>query len=173
MRSNAEMIDRILRALRTRPTWRDALETLIAIAVFASIAAAVSATTGLAHWSPVTCGQLATIFARAFFIPALGEEILFRAMLVPAKGESQRPIAWIAGSTLLFVVWHIVETTFLPGATVTFLRVDFLFLAGLLGLLCAVLRYRSGSIWTAVALHWLVVVMWQGWMGGVSALGGL
>lgn len=72
----------------------------------------------------------------------------------------------IALSTLAFTLWHVVETTFLPNSAATFLRADFLALAAWLGVLCALLRWRSGSIWTAVALHWLVVVAWQGWFGG-------
>jgi predicted Abi (CAAX) family protease len=41
-------------------------------------------------------------------------------------------------------------------------------LAALLGFACAILRWRASSIWTAVALHWVVVVAWQGWFGGLS-----
>ena len=93
---------------------------------------------------------------------------MFRAALVPARGQSQRPHIWIAVSTILFGLWHVVETTFLPSLAPILLRPDFIALAVLLGFLCAVLRYRSGSIWTAFLLHWLVVVVWQGWLGGPS-----
>ena len=81
-------------------------------------------------------------------------------------GEAARAALWIALSCALFTLWHVVETTFLPGSAATFLRADFLAMAAALGLLCALLRWRSGSIWTAVALHWAAVVAWQGWFGG-------
>ena len=105
---------------------------------------------------------------RAFFIPALGEEFVFRALLVPSRVDAPNAIWPIALSVTLFTLWHVVETLFLPNSSATFLRADFLALAALLGLLCALLRWRSGSIWTAVHLHWLVVIAWQGWFGGPS-----
>ncbi len=74
----------------------------------------------------------------------------------------------IALSTLAFTLWHVIETFFLPSSAATFLRPDFLALAALLGLAGAILRWRSDSIWTAVALHWLVVLAWQAWFGGPS-----
>jgi predicted Abi (CAAX) family protease len=33
------------------------------------------------------------------------------------------------------------------------------------------MRRQTGSLWPAVILHWAVVVVWQTWLGGVSALG--
>ena len=38
--------------------------------------------------------------------------------------------------------------------------------AATLGLGCALIRWRTGSLWPAVALHWLVVVTWQTLLGG-------
>lgn len=160
------MIGRVARSFRTGPSPRDLVELCVALAVFAAVAASVSLVTGLARWSPRDLGALAFLALRAFFIPALGEELVFRAALVPAIGESEKPIFWIVISTLLFGLWHVVETAFLPGSASTFLRLDFLALATLLGFLCAVLRFRSGSIWPAIALHWIVVFLWQGWFGG-------
>jgi len=155
---------RVSRACATLPRVRDGVALLAGAAAFAGIAALVG--TNLLDWSPLGAPQLALLAVRAFFVPAFGEELVFRAALVPGQGESARPLAWIALSTALFTGWHVVETTFLPNSAATFLRADFLALAATLGLLCAVLRWRSGSIWTAVTLHWLVVVAWQGWFGG-------
>jgi predicted Abi (CAAX) family protease len=61
---------------------------------------------------------------------------------------------------------------FLPRAAPIFLRPDFLACAAILGAGCALIRWRTASIWPAVALHWLVVVIWQTWLGGpeVAAL---
>jgi len=160
------MIGRISRAIRTRPSVRDVIELLGALIVFAVAATVASLATGLAHWSPRELGPISFLALRAFFVPALGEELVFRAALVPTAGEGARPVLWIVVSTLLFGLWHVAETALLRGSAATFLRFDFLALALLLGLLCAILRFRSGSIWTAVALHWIIVVAWQGWLGG-------
>jgi hypothetical protein len=32
------------------------------------------------------------------------------------------------------------------------------------------MKRRTGSLWPAVILHWALVVVWQTWLGGVSAL---
>lgn len=162
------MLRRAWLACKAAPRPRDVSELAVAMFLFAILADFVTSATGLAYFAPRGAGEIAFIAIRAFFIPALGEEIVFRAMLVPSRAEA--PNAWrpIALSVALFTVWHVVETLFLPNSAATFLRADFLALAALLGLLCALLRWRSESIWTAVTLHWLVVVVWQGWFGGPS-----
>jgi predicted Abi (CAAX) family protease len=101
------------------------------------------------------------------FVPALGEEIPFRGLLVPARDEAGRPWTAIALSTALYVAWHPLEAlTFLPQATM-FLRPDFLACTAILGLGCALMRWRTGSLWPAVMLHGGFVVVWQTWLGGV------
>ncbi|WGM31697.1 CPBP family glutamic-type intramembrane protease [Brevundimonas sp. NIBR11] len=104
--------------------------------------------------------------ATALLIPSLGEEIVFRGLLIPDRGDGRRLLV-LALSVGLFALWHVFEAlTFLPGARGLFLRADFLILAAGLGLACGVLRLRSGSLWTAVMLHWSVVVVWKGFLGG-------
>ncbi len=97
-------------------------------------------------------------------------EAPFRGLLVPDRGEAAAAWGPIVASTALFCLWHVFEAcTFLPGARPIFLRPDFLAWTVLLGLACALLRRRSGSLWTAVLLHWGLVVLWLGWLGGPSA----
>jgi predicted Abi (CAAX) family protease len=48
-----------------------------------------------------------------------------------------------------------------------FLRPDFLACTAILGLGCALMRWRTGSLWPAVILHGGFVVVWQTWLGGV------
>jgi predicted Abi (CAAX) family protease len=156
------------RAVRTPPQARDWLEALLAAVAFAGVAALIGQNSGLMSWAPRSPTDIALLAARSLLIPALGEELVFRAALVPSRGDGVKPAPTIALSTVAFTLWHVVETTFLPWSAATFLRPDFLVLAALLGLCCAILRWRSGSIWTAVALHWLIVVVWQGFLGGPS-----
>src|SRR5262245_54193082 len=127
--------------------------TRSAAGAFAALAALIGANTGLLRWAPLAAAQLGLLALRALVIPAFGEELFFRAALVPARTETARPALWIALSVVLFTAWHVLETAFLPGSAATFLRADFLLLAGVLGLLlagvlgllCAILRSRSGT----------------------------
>lgn len=103
----------------------------------------------------------------AMAAPALGEEAVFRGLFVPDRDETARPWPAILATTVVFVLWHVVEAlTFMPGAAPVFLRADFLATTAVLGLACGWLRWRTGSLWPAVALHWLEVAGWQIWFGG-------
>jgi predicted Abi (CAAX) family protease len=158
------IIARLRRAIAAKPSVRDGFEFAVAAAGFALAAGLAGG--GLLHWSPRSGAQIAGIAAIAFLIPALGEETVFRGLLVPDRGEAIAAFGPIVASTLLFIAWHGAETLWLPGARAIFLRADFLMLAGLLGLACAILRRRSGSIWTAVLLHWSAATVWIGFFGG-------
>ncbi|WP_426009329.1 CPBP family glutamic-type intramembrane protease [Caulobacter sp. DWR2-3-1b2] len=155
----------VLRSLTTLPTARGwALCGLIGLAT-AALMAAIGFTTGLYTLTPAVPG-LPLRLLTVLFVPALGEEIPFRGLLVPGP-EAKRPWPAITISTALYVAWHPLEAlTFLPRATM-FLRADFLVCTAILGLACAVMRWRTGSLWPAVILHGGFVIVWQTWLGGV------
>jgi len=115
-------------------------------------------------------GELATLPLTAFsvfFVPALGEELIFRGLLVPSRTVGQTPWLAICLSTMAYLAWHPLEgLTFLPGACSLFTRPDFLAVTALLGLACAEMRWRTGSLWPAIFLHWALVVIWKMWLGG-------
>jgi predicted Abi (CAAX) family protease len=161
-------LNRITRALTTLPTAQGwALCGLVALTT-GVLMAVIGFTTGLYALAPAVPG-LPLRLLTVLFVPALGEEIPFRGLLVPGP-EIRRPGPAIAISTTLYVAWHPLEAlTFLPHATM-FLRADFLACTAILGLGCAVMRWRTGSLWPAVLLHGGFVVAWQTWLGGVSAL---
>jgi predicted Abi (CAAX) family protease len=163
--SPRRLIISLTRALITLPTARGwALCGLIALATGA-LMAAIGFATGLYALTPTAPG-LPLRLLTVLFVPALGEEIPFRGLLVPGP-EAKRPWLAIALSTALYVAWHPLEAlTFMPGATM-FLRPDFLVCTAILGLGCAVMRWRTGSLWPAVILHGGFVVVWQTWLGGV------
>ena len=107
-----------------------------------------------------------------FIAPGLGEELPFRGLLIPDRTENPRPWWTIFVVTICFTAWHVVEgETFMARAMMTFLRPDFLACAAILGLGCAIVRWRTGSVWPAVALHWGVVVVWLTWFGGAGLEG--
>ena len=158
---------RLARAILSRPRPRDWLELAVAAAVLAMVAGPVGFWTGLLAWRPKPAGEIATLALSALFVPALGEELPFRAALIPDRTEASRAGVAIVASMALFSLWHVVEAAvILPKARTLFLRPDFLAWTVALGLACAMLRRRSGSLWPPVLLHWLAVVAWQGWLGG-------
>lgn len=149
----------------TPPRRADWIEAVVAFTAVAVLLAPIGFATGLLRYEPRALVLLPAVAVQIFFVPVLGEEAALRGAL-PSRAETPRALLPIAISTALFVLWHVVETAFLSRAALLFLRPEFLFSAGVLGLACAMLRWRSGSLWTAVAIHWVVVVIWQQWLGG-------
>ena len=128
---------------------------------------ALATATGVAVLRPSDADPL-LLALTALFVPALGEELFFRGVLVPRRGESSRWIIWIAGSLLAFVLWHVVEAwTVAPGAHL-FMTPQFLACAAVLGATCTVIRYETGSVWPAIIFHAAVVWGWQLWFGGLQ-----
>jgi predicted Abi (CAAX) family protease len=161
----APYLTRLTRCLTTLPSPRGWVLCGAVTVVTGALMAALGFTTGLYALTPTTPG-LPLRLLTVLFVPALGEEIPFRGSLVPGP-EAKRPWLPIAISTALYVAWHPLEAlTFLPHATM-FLRPDFLVCTAILGLGCAVMRWRTGSLWPAVLLHGGFVVVWQTWLGGV------
>lgn len=160
------MVNRLVSALRTWPDaagWRlCAVVSAVALAVIAVIAGL----SGLVRWQPdLTDWPLRS--GMVLLVPALTEEIVFRGLLTPSRGESRHDQLWFWAGLAAFVLWHVVEAlTFLSGAAYLFLRPDFLACAGLLGAACALMRYRTGSLWPAVLLHGVTVFIWQTALNG-------
>lgn len=161
---------RLLTSLRTLPTPRGWLFCFAVSAVTLALMMAIGFATGLYRLQPTEPGLPLRLLV-VFLVPALGEEIPFRGLLTPGPAESKRANLEIAVSTGLYTGWHVLEAvTFLKSAAPVFLRPDFLLCCAVLGLGCAITKRRTGSIWPAVILHWALVVIWQTWLGGVSAL---
>ena len=159
------ILRRLTSCLTTLPSTRGWTLCGAIAATAAALMAAIGFTTGLYALTPTAPG-LPLRLLTVLFVPALGEEIPFRGLLVPGP-EARRPWAAIARSTMLYVAWHPLEAlTFMPHATM-FLRPDFLACTTILGLACAAMRWRTGSLWPAVLLHGGFVAVWQTWLGGV------
>lgn len=159
------MLRRVYRSLLTWPDvhgWRLSLliggVTLGMIAILAGIA-------GWLHWQPRLENWPMRLFS-VLCVPAFTEELVFRGLLVPDQGETRRPALWIGLAVILFMGWHVVEALVLLPAAQLFLQPLFLICAGVLGLGCALIRYRTRSIWPAVLLHGALVWIWQVGFGG-------
>ena len=129
--------------------------------------AAIGFAGGLVQVHPQYAGLPLRLIA-LIFVPALSEEAVFRGLFVPDRSETARPWAAMVLATVLFASWHVVETLFLPHAAAIFLRPDFLAGVVVEGVGCALIRWRTGSLWPVIALHWLEVTVWQTWLGGLD-----
>jgi predicted Abi (CAAX) family protease len=109
-----------------------------------------------------------------FFLPALLEEILFRMLLIPHPIETAVLVdifKWSIISLAAFVIYHPLNAlTFYPVGKPTFWDWRFLTLAGLLGIVCSIAYYTTGSIWPPVFIHWIIVVGWIKFFGGQQML---
>jgi len=115
------------------------------------------------HWTPWR--QLLPCAVRFLFVPAIVEEVLFRALLLPSALDGVTPLAmapWVALSVGLFVAWHGLPLG-LRGGVLQIPQRDprFLLQVSVLGLACALAYIVSGSLWPAVGIHWLAVVVWR------------
>ena len=167
------LLRRLASGLTTLPRPLDWLELLVAVVLLAVIVGPAGLATGMLRWAPQGTGVLLSSALSVIFIPALGEELLFRGPWIPNRSEGVRPLWPIIISTAAFSSWHVLETIWLPGARPLFLRADFLAWTALLGIACAVLRFRSGSLWPPVILHWAAVVAWETWLGGPVGIAAL
>ena len=102
--------------------------------------------------------------ATLFVVPAFGEELLFRGIVIPRGHPSGK---WILFSVALFVLWHPLQTlTFGPPWASTFLDPWFLALVAVLGTALARIYAATRSLWPAIVAHWLVVLVWKLFLGG-------
>ena len=116
------------------------------------------------HWQWPPLPQLLRRGGGYLLMPAFGEELLFRGLLLPQPIEGFSPaatLAWIALSTGLFVLYHpLAARLWYPQARTLFADPRFLVQCTLLSLACGLAYALSGSLWWAVLLHWLAVLLW-------------
>ncbi|HEY9300910.1 MAG TPA: CPBP family glutamic-type intramembrane protease [Phormidium sp.] len=114
------------------------------------------------------------VIAGSLLRPALSEELFFRALLLPHATENASPAAlwlWGLGGLVIFLVYHPLNAmTFFPVGRETFLQPIFLFLAALLGAICTISYWQSGSLWPPVIIHWVIVAVWLLLLGGYQKL---
>jgi predicted Abi (CAAX) family protease len=106
----------------------------------------------------------AIAFGLLFVHPALVEELLFRALLLPREGSAwprDRLLPVAAAALALYVAAHPINAwLFRPQVLGLFASPAYLALATLLGIACTMTYLISRSIWPPVAIHWLTVVLW-------------
>ncbi|MBD2654326.1 CPBP family intramembrane metalloprotease [Synechocystis sp. FACHB-383] len=148
----------------------------IAVVVYGAIAIPLGMKFGLLQWQwweQSLGGSVKSILA-LFFLPALGEELVFRVMLLPYPTELN--LFWptlgaMALSLVLFLIYHPLNALlFYPRGRNLFFQPIFLALTGLLGIVTTALYWYSGSLWLITIFHWLVVTVWLMALGGYGKL---
>ncbi|MCW4460557.1 CPBP family glutamic-type intramembrane protease [Sphingomonas sp. BT-65] len=172
------MLNRITRkvaaALSTPPARTHLGLCLIELAWLVPLLAVLGTAGGLLNWAPALNVATLKLALLAIAVPSLGEELFFRAALLPSPDPPKRfPWRAAAISTLLFVLWHPLQAPlFGPRWSELVLNPWFLLSAGALGLACARLYWKTASIWPAVLLHWTIVVLWKSLFGAPSPWNG-
>ncbi len=144
-----------------RGWWRVAAELLWAVPVLLLVAYAGDLVRIV---QPPDSAALLRLGGTLLIAPALGEELLFRAALIP-RDHPRWPS--LALSVALFVAWHPLQAvTFGPPWAGAFLDPWFLLAVAVLGVALARIYAATRSIWPCVLTHWVVVVTWKAFLGG-------
>jgi predicted Abi (CAAX) family protease len=126
---------------------------------------------GFILWQPALDGTTWGLIAIAFFFPVLAEESFFRAALIRRCTASHSAWPAILISTLLFTAWHPLQAQlyWVPWHGLAW-NPAFLAAIFALGIACARIFARTGSIWPCVLLHWTIVAAWKALFGAPLAL---
>jgi uncharacterized protein len=151
-----------LRNIPDRSGWR---RTALELAWALPLLLIVAYLGGIARFQPAPASlTLLPLAAMLFVAPALGEELLFRGLLIPRDGYKA---PWMVLSVLLFVLWHPLQAvTFGPPWAETFLDPWFLAAVAILGIAFARIYAASRSLWPSILAHWLVVLGWKALFAG-------
>ncbi len=150
--------------------------TVLWLLVYSAIAALVGFKSGFLQWRLSEKKPIRVIKSLVFlfFCPALWEELLFRVILLPNPNQLPSFAITFGLSVLsltLFVLSHPLNAlVFYKVGNPTFFQPVFLGLTALLGLTCTIVYLLTGSLWTIVAIHWVVVVIWLFCLNGLSKL---
>lgn len=169
------LITRLTSAISTFPNLSSCWLTVVLLFVYGLLALILGFSTNFLQWKVCSSRTLSVrIVTTSFFAPALLEEIFFRVLLLPYplnKTPDNSWLWWAGLSLFLFVVYHPLNAfSFFPQGRKTFCNPIFLGLALGLGIVCTVIYGHSGSLWLPVLVHWLVVISWLLFLGGLSKL---
>jgi predicted Abi (CAAX) family protease len=170
------LLRRLTDAISMPLTPRKWLITLGTLLAYGAIALPLGWRSGFLRWQPVPGNgkQLLCSLAKLMVMPALVEEMVFRVVLLPHPLEGATLVSWLGWggvSLVLFVLYHPFSArTYYPAGNPTFFEPVFWLLSGLLGIACMLVYGGTGSLWTAVGVHWVVVVVWLWVLGGHQRL---
>ena len=159
----------LVAGFRTSPL-KAPLKAWLLVPFFAAFALAAGFGFGLLRFELISAKLAPLLLVTLLVFPVLPEEAFFRGVLIPRntleRGRT-RAIFVIAGSTLLFVLWHPLNAlTINPSAPPLFLDPAFLLITAALGITCGWGYVVSRSLWVPVLIHWVTVIAWVFFLGG-------
>ncbi|MDZ8053139.1 MAG: type II CAAX prenyl endopeptidase Rce1 family protein [Aulosira sp. ZfuVER01] len=174
---NLNIIHRLKKSISTIPDTDFWLNTVVRLLLIYTL---ISLPLGLYFgflqfgFSKLTLEEIIKILAICLLTPAITEEMFFRVLLLPHITEDvSRTKKWIWGciSLVIFIVYHPLNAlTAYPAGFPTFMNPVFLLQATLLGIICTIAYFQSGSLWPSVVMHWIIVVVWLVFFGGYERL---
>ncbi|MBD2741200.1 CPBP family glutamic-type intramembrane protease [Coleofasciculus sp. FACHB-1120] len=172
---NLGIVHRLIASTSTLPNAQAWLYSAALVLIYALISLPIGFNLGFLKLDIETSWEIIVgVIARCFFSPAISEELFFRILLLPHPTENATPATlWLWGgiSLAMFIIYHPLNAvTFYPDGLQTFFNPVFLFLAALLGVICTLAYFQSGSLWLPVAIHWLIVVVWLLLFGGYKRM---
>lgn len=160
------------------PAWHDWLIVSLALLIYAAIAIPFGFSRGFLHlqvWSTKPI-HYSFLTLRCLLTPAITEELFFRVLFLPHPTEVvnwSKWSIWAGLSLLIYVIYHPLNAkSFYKDGYPTFFDPIFLILATLLGLTCTITYALIGSVWSIIFIHWVVVLLWLVYFGGISKLEG-
>lgn len=116
---------------------------------------------GIAQWNP-DLSFLLGAGAVAGLGTSIGEEALFRGVLLRPSRDGGSTVGAAVLSALVFALWHPLQTIFYDPLWEPYAW-RWWFLAGtaLLGFACARLTLSTRSLWPAIVLHLLIALGWK------------
>jgi predicted Abi (CAAX) family protease len=171
------LFNRVLASLLPPFQSGDLIRSVLVLLAYGALALGLAVASGFLtlpwQWPPLA--QALPRMAGLLLMPALGEELLFRVLLIPTQGEGfpwSAQLAWMLLSLGLFVLYHpFAARLWYPQARALFNDPRFLVQATLLGVACSLAYVLTGSLWTPVLIHWLAVVIWLEPFRGRQRLG--
>lgn len=169
-------LQRLQLAFFTLPTTEDWLGAAVLLGMFALISLLIGLQSGFLKVEPlpVSWQTIGRTTAVTFFMPGIVEEVLFRVLLLPHPVEKVSvavQLYWGAAGLAIYIAAHpLYALTRSSVVMATYKNLIFLMLTGLLGLVCTISYYWSGSLWSPVVLHWLTAAAWLQLLGGYNRL---
>jgi predicted Abi (CAAX) family protease len=171
------LFNRVLASLLPPFQSGDLIRSVLVLLAYGVLALGLGVASGFLtlpwQWPPLA--QALPRMAGLLQMPALGEELLFRVLLIPTQGEGfpwSAQLAWTLLSLGLFVLYHpLAARLWYPQGRALFNDPRFLVQATLLGVACSLAYGLTGSLWTPLLIHWLAVVIWLEPFRGRERLG--
>jgi len=164
-----------LRGLATPPS-REWQSTLLITTIYVLLALGANGLSGLFQPlynpgdNPIRLALMLVVF------PTFLEESLFRGILIPIGTYQKGGRAIVVHtmvSALAFTIWHPLNAlTINPSHPAIFCDIRFLLIVFVLGIACALVYIRSRSLWSAIMVHWITVVVWVMFLGGHNIVAG-